>query len=280
MKKITEKITNYCLVIFSYLRYFLKIGSKKSPHTSQIVFQDTFESFDKNSWRIGQPWGDFHPGALYQYYGRPEEGFVQLHPEGLRLLQRYQPKKFYNIDREISIPHGVGLVVSKKYFKYGYFECEAKLPKGVGLWPAIWLSDYKTWPPEIDILEGYSNDRGKYKSKLETNIHYGVEVNKMSSGASKHILRNPDKSYHKYGVSWTQNSIKFYYDGWLVRVVTDKKILDWLNKTDVYMLWILNNAIRPEFVKSAPDQSEFLVKKVSVCAFLESRFKSIDSVDI
>ena len=51
-------------------------------------------------------------------------------------------------------------------WKYGRFEIKAKLPEGVGLWPAIWmLGENKTevgWPEagEIDIMEhvGFNND--------------------------------------------------------------------------------------------------------------------------
>ena len=64
------------------------------------------------------------------------------------------------------------------------FEC--KLPKGVGLWPAIWLSCDKTWPPEIDILEAYSNEKGDYKNDLQSNFHYDFDKNKKSSGARNH----------------------------------------------------------------------------------------------
>lgn len=51
-------------------------------------------------------------------------------------------------------------------FLYGRFEARAKLPKGRGTWPAIWMlpteATYGNWPNsgEIDILEhvGYDQD--------------------------------------------------------------------------------------------------------------------------
>lgn len=39
---------------------------------------------------------------------------------------------------------------------YGYFEIEARIPRGQGRWPAFWLTSAGPgWPPEIDILEAY-----------------------------------------------------------------------------------------------------------------------------
>lgn len=39
---------------------------------------------------------------------------------------------------------------------YGYFEIEARIPRGKGRWPAFWLTFAGVgWPPEIDVFEAY-----------------------------------------------------------------------------------------------------------------------------
>lgn len=42
--------------------------------------------------------------------------------------------------------------------KYGYFAVNLKVPKGSGIWPAVWLNPQDSlWPPEIDIMEVVDN---------------------------------------------------------------------------------------------------------------------------
>ena len=63
----------------------------------------------------------------------------------------------------------------KADFRYGKFEIKAKLPKGKGTWPAIWMlpsstTEYGGWPMsgEIDIMEhvGYLQKYYSFKCAL------------------------------------------------------------------------------------------------------------------
>jgi len=267
VRNIIDKIFNFYLTLKSRWRRFFNVHPRKRHRPNSVadlVFYDNFRSFDHENWIVGQPWGEYHPDALYQYYGKFENS-IKSENDGLKLMQKYEPKSFLVDNTYTTVPYSVGLIVSKKAFGYGYFECDATLPKGLGLWPAIWLSDHLTWPPEIDILEAYSDDSGNYKDKLETNVHYGVvNVNKDSAKASKHALPQI-KDSHRYAVLWTNKKIDFYYDGFLVRRITSKKVLKWFNKPNVKMNWILNNAIRPEMVSKIGQQvSEFTIHTVKV----------------
>jgi hypothetical protein len=267
VRKILDKIFNFYLNIKSRYRRFFNVKPRKRHRPlciSELIYFDNFRTLNLEDWHIGQPWGEYHPEALYQYYPRLEDRMIEASSDGLKLWQKHIPKTFTINDQTVEIPHGVGLVVSNKSFGYGYFECDATLPNGNGLWPAIWLSDHKTWPPEIDILEAYSDGSANYCDKLESNVHYGISgVNKGSSGAGKHPLPNVMQS-HRYATLWTKNRIEFYYDGFLVRRITDKSVLQWFNKPDVRMLWILNNAIRKDLLAVAPEQSLFVVHNVKV----------------
>ena len=53
--------------------------------------------------------------------------------------------------------------------------------------------------------------------------------------------KNPSKDFIKYKLLWTNDSIKFYYNGKLIRKIDDKKILDQCNNTTMNV--ILNNSL-------------------------------------
>ncbi len=51
-------------------------------------------------------------------------------------------------------------------FKYGYVEARVKMPKGFGLWPALWLRDWRGWNYEIDAFEGFDRSARRVAHEL------------------------------------------------------------------------------------------------------------------
>ena len=154
------------------------------PENYQIVFEDTFQQqgLDSTKWTPKQPWGIIHSEYPIQYY---DESSIDTSKGQMTLLQQYKPKKI--IDQHGSVlnsQYAIGLVSSKSSWRYGWFEFEVMLPKGVGLWPAVWLTGKNFWPPEIDILEGYTKRNRNYnvfpfchKRDVQTNVHYNNDDN-------------------------------------------------------------------------------------------------------
>jgi len=104
---------------------------------------------------------------------------------------------------------------------YGYFEVEARLPRGKGVWPAFWLLNHdQPHPhrPEIDVMEAYPGggpesgwgDADLRPVMFESTVHFG-EGRKVGSRK----LDTPDLSagYHRYGVKWEPGKQTFYFDG-------------------------------------------------------------------
>jgi hypothetical protein len=114
------------------------------------------------------------------------------------------------------------ITTDEKYYQtYGYFEMEAKLPRGRGPWPAFWLynHDAPTLRPEIDIMEAYPgggpnsgwSDAQLRPTAFAATIWLGPEgVN----GGHK-TLQAPDLSagFHRYAVKWEPNRQTYYFDG-------------------------------------------------------------------
>ena len=92
-----------------------------------------------------------------------------------------------------------------------------KLPSGYGMWPAFW-SYGDPWPTqgEIDILEG----RGQEDFKYQTNYFYGRMANRnLVRGAEGFVTTDVSlqSCYHVYELIWSQQELKFYFDGVLVK---------------------------------------------------------------
>jgi beta-glucanase (GH16 family) len=109
------------------------------------------------------------------------------------------------------------LVSKDKFsFKYGKIEIRAKLPAGIGTWPAIWMlgNNFTTagWPAcgEIDIME----HRGSELNKIFATLHYPGHSGGSGVGSTVNIT-NATTEFHIYTAEWTDASIKFYADNQL-----------------------------------------------------------------
>ena len=110
-------------------------------------------------------------------------------------------------------------------FLYGKLEISAKLPGGQGAWPAFWLlGESGGWPAggEIDIMEmiGGKND-GATKGENVTNgsLHWS-DANNRHRWYGEHYNLPEGKfteSYHKIGILWSKNKIRWYVDDHIYR---------------------------------------------------------------
>jgi beta-glucanase (GH16 family) len=113
----------------------------------------------------------------------------------------------------------------KFYQTYGYFEMEAKLPVGMGTWPAFWLFNHDgaaPYRPEIDILEAYSGG-GPNSGWSDANLHptayastvwpNGIDGGGYAGTRTHQNLGDLSAGFHKYGVKWEPGKQTFYFDG-------------------------------------------------------------------
>ena len=137
-------------------------------------------------------------------------------------LQYYSPEDVYVSDGALVIrsqkrelggrQFTSGLIESrgKRARTYGRFEFRAMLPKGQGLWPAIWmLPDDGSWPPEIDIMELV----GSEPKTITMSFHYGQWPN-HDWDTDSHIDDTIDYSqgFHDFALEWERGALRWYVD--------------------------------------------------------------------
>lgn len=227
---------------------------------------------------FGLHWSDnmkgrkYHPSFSYMYYDAINTIRVNSNEE-LELSMKYMPKTVTDYQGTVESTFAVATMRSQECFTEGYIEAEVKLPRGNNLWPAFWLTGDKTWPPEIDIFEAWSNNNGNYFRltipqppylvpgwKVTTNYHYKdltvPDAQKQAIGSRNislcKMFKSPDEYFHKYGVEFTNKTIKFFVDGKLIRKTDtyDKCIGPMSIIFDVWCQQYSPSCISPMIIKS------------------------------
>ena len=99
-------------------------------------------------------------------------------------------------------------------FKYGKIEFRAKLPTGIGPWPAAWMMGNNIssagWPGcgEIDVME--------WKGTTPTVVGHATHSPSRSGGnpiQTTATVSNPSTTFHTYAVLWEPGRVTFSVDG-------------------------------------------------------------------
>lgn len=179
----------------------------------QMVWSDDFDYNglpDSTKWGYdvgGHGWGN----KELQYYtenrlenARVQDGFlfIEAHKENWK-------KQEYTSTRLVSR--------GKADWLYGRFEIRAKLPSGVGTWPAIWMLPVKwdygngRWPDngEIDIMEHVGYESGKIHASTHCKEYYWRKGNQKTA-----IITIPDAEsiFHDYVLEWSREKIDVFVD--------------------------------------------------------------------
>ncbi len=150
-----------------------------------------------------------------------------------------------------------GMIHTRNSFSqlHGYFEIEAQLPAGTGLWPAFWLlPQNRSWPPEIDIFEMLGHE----PNRLYTTVHaQGVSP-------SAHIEAWTDTAqWHRYGLMWTPSAMTLFIDG----ASAGGGVIPTPPGVETPMYMILDLAVGgPGSWPGPPDASTVFPAKMNVCS--------------
>ena len=162
---------------------------------TNLVWSDEFDgngAVDESKWfhqtLLPNGWGWFN-GELQHYTDREENSYVE---DGfLHIVAKEETFTDQGVTKEYTSAR----LNSKFAFTYGRVEARAKMPFGIGTWPAIWMlgkninepgAYWQTqgfgttaWPAcgEIDILEHWGSNQNYVQSALHTPSSSGATVN-------------------------------------------------------------------------------------------------------
>ncbi|MDY7394709.1 family 16 glycosylhydrolase [Aureibaculum sp. 2210JD6-5] len=240
---------------------FERIKESPTKDGYSLVWSDEFNykgKLDSTKW--GYAYG-FIANQEEQYYtdslknARVEDGnlIIETHKEAITNKDYNNPELLkkswmkYAAERKTAKYTSARLTTKDlASWQYGRIEVRAKLPKGVGMWPAIWMLGNNrsevSWPEcgEIDIMEHV----GFNKDSIFGTIHTEAYNHTKGTEKSKSIfIDKPYDEFHVFALDWTPEKIDFILDGVVYNQIENehKTTAEWPFDQKFYL--ILNVAV-------------------------------------
>lgn len=174
-----------------------------------LVWNDEFnkEYIDLTKWEYEVNGDGGGNNELQFYTASPNNSYLENGKLVIKAIKETYQNREYTSARIRSKNRGDWL--------YGRIEVSAKIPKGVGTWPAIWMLStdwsYGGWPEsgEIDIMEHVGYDPNVVHGSIHTKA-YNHTIGTQKS--SKLTIPTAPTEFHKYAVEWFEDHIDFYID--------------------------------------------------------------------
>jgi beta-glucanase (GH16 family) len=203
-----------CVALLGSLGGMAELSAQEADKW-QLVWRDEFEGKSLDYSRWGVEFNALGGGNQeLQFYSDRKEN-VRVEKGHLVLEARRDNYAGLGTQREYSS----GRVRTKHRgdWKYGRVEVRAKLPKGQGMWPAIWMmpteEQYGSWAAsgEIDIMEM----QGHAPNKVFGTLHYGARWPDNTHTGDTYTLKQGDFSqeFHTFAIEWEEGEIRWYVDG-------------------------------------------------------------------
>lgn len=233
------------------------------PVFEKLVWSDEFDEdgpIDSEKWfhqtQLPQG-GSWFNGEIQHYTNKIDNSYVA---DGILNIVA---KKERFTDQGVTKNYTSARLNSKFAFTYGKVEFRAKLPTGVGTWPAVWMlgknisetgAYWETegfgttgWPEcgEIDIMEHWGKDQNNVTSATHTPSSFGNTFNK---GAQ--VIETASTEFHIYSLEWTAEKIVCSVDG-KAHFTYNPPVKDastWPFDEEQYLL--LNIAIEPQIAST------------------------------
>lgn len=192
-------------------------ATESTPATTPILVPDGWklvwnEEFDGSSinlknWTYDLGAGGWGNNEAEYYTNRSENARI----ENGNLIVEARQEKYEGADYTSARLKTQGL----QTFQYGRVETRLKVPKGAGLWPALWMLGVDinevNWPNcgEIDIMEYIGKEPDLIMGTLHGPGYSGA------SGITKWNRQNHNiaDDYHTFAIEWQSDQIVWFYDG-------------------------------------------------------------------
>ena len=155
----------------------------------------------------------------------------------------------------------------KKSFQYGRIDIRAKLPKGQGVWPALWMlgSNISSagWPAcgEIDILELVGNDPSAAHGTIHWEKVGGGDIYK--TGVYNLTGKDFSQNFHVFSIEWKQDTIQWYVDDKLFLTGTKSDVSPANYPFNAWEFFIFNVAVGGNWPGS-PDNTTVFPQRMFV----------------
>jgi len=246
----------------SYIDDFFYNGVSTNPVFNNLVWSDEFDGngavnstkwFHQTQFPNG---GNWYNNEVQHYTNRQINSSVSN-----GTLSIVAKKETYT-DQGQTRQHTSARLNSKFAFQYGRVEVRAKLPTGVGTWPAIWMlgkniiepgsfwtSTHGTlnWPAcgEIDIMEHWGSNQNYVQSAMHTPSSFGNTTN-----LGGQTISTVSSQFHIYTLEWSAQRMIFSVDNVVHYIYNPavKNASTWPFDAPQYIL--LNIAVEPSISAS------------------------------
>ena len=184
--------------------------AKDYAQYTELVWSDEFEggALDQSKWTYDLGGGGWGNNELENYTNSTDNVYLS---GGNLVIQARRQQAGSNV-----YTSGRILTKGKKNFEYGRIDVRARIPKGKGLWPAIWMLgadiDQNNWPQcgEIDMME----ERGYQPQEFLSTMHFGNSVaDHRLKGTTKVVGSDLSTDFHIWSVLRSKDQLRFFFDG-------------------------------------------------------------------
>jgi beta-glucanase (GH16 family) len=183
-------------------------SSKKAPSNWELVWEDNFDVDGLPDQRIWNYEEGYIRNNEAQYYTKERLENARVENGNLVIEARMDNWNGHKITAASINTYG------NKSILYGRIEVKAKLPAGVGTWPAIWMlgdvfNEGTGWPAcgEIDIMENVGYEPDVIHANVHTKAYNHV---KGTNKGNKITAEKPYENFNIYAVEWFEDHMDFY----------------------------------------------------------------------